>query len=161
MAEAFAKDEGVIFPDYPRKPISVLILATKWTFDTNSLSTVNNSIVNNLRLIEPEGKSIKITCTVLEEEDKIDDSLKREAEENRVQLKGAKKPRGQKRRSPNIEWLDENTRTYYHHLMAEGGYDFIIGHIPYLANGCFNLLDMCGRKERTVPEDNSHGSRTS
>ena len=152
MAEAFAEDEGVIFPDYPRKPISVLILATKWTFDTYGLSTIIKSLVNNLRLIDPEGKSIKITCTVLEEEDKIVDSVRRDAEEYGVKLKGAKKPRGQKGRSPNIEWLDEYTRAYYHHLMEEGGYDFIIGHIPYLTNGCFNLLDMCKEKGEQCPK---------
>ena len=58
-------------PDSSRKVISVLLLATRWTFDTYGLSTVNKSIVNNLRLIDPDAKTIKITCAVLEEEGKI------------------------------------------------------------------------------------------
>ena len=151
MAEAFVKDEGVIFPDHCQKPISVLILATKWTFDTYGLSTVNKSLVNNLRLIDPEGKSIKITCTVLKEEDKIDDSVKKDAEANGVQLTGARKPKMQKRRNPNIEWLDEQPAAYYRHLIAKGDYDFIIGHIPYLANGCFNLLELYEERNEQCP----------
>ena len=152
MAEAYVGNEEEILLDHCRKPISVLILATRWSFDTYGLSTVNKSLVNNLRLIDPEGKSIKITCTVLEEEDKIVDNLKRDAEENGVQLKGAKKPRGQKKKTPNIKWLDKNTGAYYRHLVANVEYDFIIGHVPYLGNGCFNFADMCKEKEGKCPK---------
>ena len=45
-------------------PISVLFLATKWQFDTLGISTVHRSLVNNIRLLDPEAKKIKITCAV-------------------------------------------------------------------------------------------------
>ena len=58
-------------PNVRTKSISVLLLATRWTFDTFGLSTVNKSLVNNLREVDPDGQTIKITCAVLEENDKI------------------------------------------------------------------------------------------
>ena len=33
--------------------------------------------------------------------------------------------------------------TYYQHVLADIKYDFIIGHIPYITNGCLNLRDAC------------------
>ena len=66
MAEAFSEDQNV--PDDSRRAISVLLLAAKWQFDTYGLSTINKSLINNLRLVDPEGKSIKITCTTLEDD---------------------------------------------------------------------------------------------
>ena len=58
MAEAFPEN----FPDNQededlhsqQKPISILMLAVKWQFDTYGLSTVNKSLVNNLRMVDPE-----------------------------------------------------------------------------------------------------------
>ena len=126
--------------DNKEKPISVLLLATKWQFDTYGLSTVNKSLVNNLRLLDSEAKKIKITCAVVEEEGKIESYQKKDAEKYKVQLIGGKRPRGSTKK-PNIEWLDENIATYYPDLLKENSYHFIIGHAPYLANGPFNLKD--------------------
>ena len=66
MSEAFP--ELQIAPDNPKRDIQVLLLGTKWQFDTYGLSTINKSLVNNLRLVDPEGKTIRITCAVVEEE---------------------------------------------------------------------------------------------
>ena len=60
--------------------ISVLLLATKWQFDTYGLSTANKSLVNNLRVVDRKGKKIKITCAVVEEEGKINRYQKEDAE---------------------------------------------------------------------------------
>ena len=123
-------------------PISALLSSTKWQIDTLRMSTINRSLVNNLRLIDPEVKKIKITCAVVEEKGKISEDQLKDAEEHGVQLKGAKQPRGAKKK-PEIKWLDEPAAKYYHHLLKDNSYDFIVGHAPYLANGCFNFTDIC------------------
>ena len=51
--------------DDQENPIFVLLFATKWQFETYGLSTVNKSLVNNLRIVDPEGNKIKITCAKL------------------------------------------------------------------------------------------------
>ena len=143
MAEAFPEDlHEAESPDDSRRVISVLLLGTRWQFDTYGLSTINKSLVNNLRLVDPEGKSIKITCAVLQDDGKIQDQDLKEAEKYRVELKGAKRPKGAKRgEKPELQWLDKNTAAYYHHLEYDS-YDFIIGHAPYVANGCLNLKEL-------------------
>ena len=125
----------------PEIPISILTLTTKWQFDTCGLSTVNKSLVNNLRLVDPEAEYVKITCGVLEEEGKITEADHRDAEKHGVILKGAKQPRGRKTKT-KIKWLNENVITYYHHLVTDDKHDFIIGHVPYLVDGCLNLREM-------------------
>ena len=145
MAEVFPEElQGNHKEDFRLKSesnsIEILLLATKWQFDTYGLSTVNKCLVNNLRVIDPEGKKIKITCAVVEEEHITEDERK-DAEKYKVKLKGAKQPRGRKKR-PSIEWLDEFTGAYYLDLVREQNYDFIIGHVPYLANGSLNLRDL-------------------
>ena len=141
MAEAFPKDSEDIDSD-----ISVLLLATKWQFDTFGLSTVNKSLINNLRVVDPEGKKIKITCVVVEEDGKIESYEKDDAEKYKVQLRGSKRPRGP-RKKPNIEWLENNTATYYLDFVRENSFDFIIGHVPYLVNGALNLRDIYAATE--------------
>ena len=140
MAEASARKVPVYDRDNSRKIISVLLLATRWSFDTYGLSSLNKSIVNNLRLVDPDGKTIKITCAVLEEEGKISEDQIQDTENCKVQLVGYKHPRGA-RKSPNIEWLNETINSYYNHLATKQKYDFIIGHAPHLVNGCFTLKD--------------------
>ena len=72
MAEAFPEESTISErrEDGSRKIISVLLLASRWQFDTYGLSTINKSLVNNLRLVDPEAKTIKITCAVVEEDGK-------------------------------------------------------------------------------------------
>ena len=127
--------------DDQENPIFVLLFATKWQFETYGLSTVNKSLVNNLRIVDPEGNKIKITCGVVEEEGNIKDGQREDAEKYKVKLRGGKQPRDPKEK-PNINWLDRNIGTYYPHLMKETNYVFIIGHVPFLANGPLNLRDL-------------------
>ena len=146
MAEVFPEDlQGNHEKDFGLKSepssIEILLLATKWQFDTYGLSTVNKCLVNNLRVVDPQGEKIRITCAVVEEEEHITEDERKDAEKYKVKLKGAKQPRGRKKR-PTIECLDEFTGSYYLELVREQSYDFIIGHVPYLANGSLNLRDM-------------------
>ena len=120
--------------------IEILLLTTKWQFDTYGLSTINKSLVNNLRVVDPEGENIKITCAVVEEEGNITEDERKDAEKYKVKLKGAKQPRGRKKR-PTVEWLDEFSGAYYQDVVRENSYEFIIGHAPYLANGSLNQRD--------------------
>ena len=150
MAEAFPENVSHnpddVEVDKREKPISILTLATKWQFDAYGLSTVNKSLVNNLRVVDPEGKKIKITCAVVEEEKNIKDDQRKDAEKYKVKLRGGKQPRGVKKK-PNIKWLGRNTGAYYMDLLRKDSYDFIIGHVPYLANGCLNLRDLYPEEE--------------
>ena len=143
MAEAFPeKLNETESADDSAKFISVLLLGTRWQFDTYGLSTINKSLINNLRTVDPEGKAIRLTCALLEENDKIKKEDLREATTHVVELKGAKRPKGSKRgEKPKLQWLDENAVKYYRHLQ-EDSYEFIIGHAPYMANGCLNLKEM-------------------
>ena len=88
--------------DSAEKRISVLLLSTRWQFDTFGLSTVNKSLVNNLRVTDPEAKRVEITCTILEVEGKIGEDERRDAEKHGVELRGARQPRG-KTRPPKAE----------------------------------------------------------
>ena len=114
--------------------------STKWQSEIYGLSTVNKSLVNNLRVVDPEAKRIKITCAVAEEEEYIKDDQRYDAEKYKVKRRGGKQPRGLKKK-PNIKWLDRNTGAYYPYLMRDTNYDFIIVHVLFLANGPLNLGD--------------------
>ena len=143
MAEAFGEGADLSQPpdDSPRV-VSILLLGTRWQFDTYGLSTINKSLINNLRAVDPEGKVIRITCALLEEDEKIKEKDLRDATTHAVELKGAKRPRGSKKgRRPKLEWLDEDAVKYYRHLL-DNSYDFIIGHAPYMANGCLDLKEL-------------------
>ena len=151
MAEAFPEnvsdnqdDEDL---DKQDSPILVLLLASKWQFDTYGLSAVNKSLVNNLRVVDPDGEKIKITCAVVEEQKNIKEDQREHAAKFKVKLKGAKQPRGLKEK-PNIKWLDSSATTYYLDLLRKNTYDFIIGQVPYLANGPLNIRDFYQDIER-------------
>ena len=147
MAEAFLEEPSTSELHPNDRVISVLFLAIRWQFDTYGLSTINKSLINNLRLVDPEGKTVKITCAVVEEHEKISYIGGRDAEKYGLVLKGAKRPMSKKKgKKPKLKWLDEHTGSYYHHLMQDRHYDFVIGHAPYLANGCFNLKNLYKNK---------------
>ena len=141
MTEVFLENLDDTDSADQQHPISVLLLATKWQFDTYGLSTVNKSLVNNLRVLDPEGKKIKITCAVVEEDRKIQSDQREDAAKCNVKLRGGKQPRGSKKK-PCIEWLDQNIAAYYPDLLKNNSYNFIIGHAPYLANGPLNIKSL-------------------
>ena len=146
MADAYPEEypSSELLPE--DKIISVLLLASRWQFDTFGLSTINKSLVNSLRLVDPGNKAIKITCAVVEEEGEIKQVDVKYAEKSGVILRGAKRPMSKKReKKPKLKWLDEYVGAYYYHFLDQN-YDFIIGHAPYLANGCFNLREIFKRK---------------
>ena len=130
----------VVAPNIAETPVYVLILMPQWKFDRYGTSGITRSLIKNLRRIDPEGKVIKVTVAVLEEEGHIERN--EEAEELKVHLKGYIHPKG-RRKKADVQWLNEVVMTYYHHLVSEAKYDFIIGHAPYFSNGCINLRDSC------------------
>ena len=128
-----------------RGQISVLMLTPWWHFDSYGISSISKSLINDLRLVDSEGANVDILCAVLEEEGKIPQDQQRDAEKQRVQLIGAKQPRGKKRK-PELQWLDEDVNKYYQDLIYGNKFDFIVGHIPYLANGTLNLKTLCDKQ---------------
>ena len=76
--------------------------------------------------------------------EKLKNEQRADAAKYKVELKGGNHPVGPKKK-PTVEWLDKYTGAYYLDLVREQSYDFIIGHVPYLANGCFNFKDLYGR----------------
>ena len=104
--------------DDQRKLTSVLLFATKWQFDTFGLSSVNKSLVNNLRFLDPQAEYVKITCAIVEEDRNIKDDQKKDAAKYKVELRGGIQPRGP-RKKPIIEWLDQNIATYYPDLLRK------------------------------------------
>ena len=152
MAEAFPDEHGKSEPpDGSRTTtISVLILATRWQFDTYGLSTVNKSLISNLRFVDPEGKTIKITFAVPQDEGKIKNEDLEDAMKHGVELRGAK-------------WLDEDRLRHYPDVVQDKNYDLIIGHAPYMANGCISLTKLFRNKKESpktillfhaLPKDN-------
>ena len=125
------------FPDDPRQTISVLLLTTKWQFNTYGLSTVNKSLVNNLRFVDSDGKTIKITCALLQEEGNIRDENLKDARNYGVELKGAK-------------WLDEDAVKFNSSSAQENSYEFIIGHAPCTAKRCLALKDFYKTKNESL-----------
>ena len=83
-----------VTPDPSKKQVSVLMLAIWWRFDDYGMATITRSLVQNLRMIDPDGTFIKITCAVLEEDGKISEDNSGDAEALRVNLKGYVIPRG-------------------------------------------------------------------
>ena len=127
---------------FPQEKISVLILTSHWHADTYGMASLTRCLVNDLRFADPEGVKINITCALLEEERKISENDIDAAAKHNVNLRGAKRPRGDNNnKEPNIKWLDKYSVTYYFHIFQEEKYDFLIGHVPYLANGICNLKE--------------------
>ena len=133
----------------PNRHISVLLFNPWWLFDSYGLSSITKSQINNLRSVDPNGTCVKISCAVLEEEGKIPQEQLKDAAKYKVHLKGAVQPRGRKR-PVDLKWLDEDVIKYYQDLVSEK-FDFIIAHLPYLADGALNLRDFC-RKHGQTPE---------
>ena len=129
---------------FTAEKISALILTSHWHADTYGIASLTRCLVNDLRFTDPEGVKINLTCALLEEESKISADDIDEAGKYNVQLRGAKRPNGDnKNKDSNIKWLDKYSVSYYSHLLLENKYDFLIGHMPYLANGICNLKEFC------------------
>ena len=83
-----------------------------------------------------------MVCAVMEADGRISTNDTDDAARHNVELRGAKLPRGSST-LPNIKWLDEDSANCYRHLVLQTSFDFIIGYIPYTANGALNLQDLC------------------
>ena len=137
---AFNRPHGI------RRKISVLMLSPRWYFDSYGIASISKSLINDLRFMDPNGESVNISCAVLKEEGKIPPDQLRNSEQWGVKLIGARQPRG-KIREPQLQWLDEDVNKYYQDLIVNEKFDFIIGHIPYVANGALNLKSFCDKQK--------------
>ena len=143
MAENMEVPEGSIPPNATNGDgISVLMLTAEWQVDAYGMAALTRSLVNDLWLTDPTGNAIKMVCAVMEADGRISTNDTGDAARHNVELRGAKIPRGSST-LPNIKWLDEDSANYYRHLVLQTSFDFIIGHIPYTANGALNLQDLC------------------
>ena len=124
------------------KPISVLLLSPKWQYDTYGVASVVRSLVNDLWLTDPDGLKIQMTCAVLEEDRKINEADVADAAKHNVKLRGVKLPRGIES-IPTVEEINGSAPLFYKHLAVRQRFDFVIGHIPYLAHGTLNVHDLC------------------
>ena len=126
----------------PNDPISLLFLSPKWQYDTYGVASVVRSLVNDLWLTDPDGQKIQMTCAVLQEDGKINEADVADAQKHNVKLRGVKLPRGVKK-FPTTEEINSFAIFCYKHLAVTHKFDFIIGHIPYFADGVLNFQDLC------------------
>ena len=106
------------------------------------MASVVRSLVNDLWLTDPDGQKIQMTCAVLQEDGEITKEDKEDAVKQNVKLRGVQFPRGTNT-LPTVPELDTQTVSYYQHLVLKQHFDFVIGHIPFLANAALNLSDLC------------------
>ena len=138
--EVHCHDIKILAPTLHRQ-VNVLTLAPRWRFDTMGLSGVTRSLVNNLRVLDPDARNIKITCAVLQEDGKIGEAEMKDAGKHGVRLRGANLPKWRKNK-PKLSWLNEDVTKYYQHILVKDQYDFIIGALPYFTEGSLFLRDM-------------------
>ncbi len=122
---------------------SVLFLSPRWQCDGCGIANINRQLITDIRKIDPEGKAISIKCAVVEEEGKISQKDQDDSRKHNVSLVGAKPPRQRRKRPAELSWLDEYPHSYYRHILQKDGPSFVVGHIPYLAFGAFNISEMC------------------
>ena len=145
-------EEVPITEPRPNKQSDVLtlILTTKWLYDASGVSMVTRSLVNNIRVYDPDEKKVKITCAVLEEDEKIEKVQLDDAKKHRVKLRGATLPKGVRENTPKPEWMDQLSAAYYNRVINENPCTYIIGHAPSSAHGGANLKDVS--KSNEVPK---------
>ena len=130
----------VVTPDRAQNQVSVLMLTPRWKFDDYGMATITRSQIKTLRSIDPDGEFIKITCAVLEDDEHLIEQ-KVDARQLNVELIGYTQPRWRPKTNPSIEWLNSLLPVYYSPLVSGMKYDFIIGHAPYVADGCLTLKE--------------------
>ena len=147
--ESGSKFEIRVTPDPSKKQVSVLMLTPQWRYDDYGIATITRSLAQNLRMVDPKGTFIKITCAVLEDDGKISKDQREDASKLKVQLVGFSRPwldTGE----PKLYWLDKFVGTYYTDIAYSDdmNHDFIIGHVPHLMTGCLNIRDICTRRKQ-------------
>ena len=138
-------NEDVSSPQHTQKiqsDVQTLILTTRWLYDASGVSMVTRSMVNNIRIFDPNGEKVKITCAVLEEDGKIEKVQLDDAKEHKVKLRGATLPKGATENVPKPEWMNHLSASYYNRVINEKQCTYIIGHAPSSAHGGANLKDI-------------------
>ena len=120
--------------------LSVVFMSPHWQCDGYGIATVTRSLANDLYNTDPEGQGLKLTCMVVEEDSKVSQKDKDDADKFNVAVVGAKLPFGVRgKTTPELSWMNIYTGACYLHVAESQNVDVIIGHIPYLADGPSNL----------------------
>ena len=132
--------------------LSVVFMSPHWQCDGYGIATVTRSLINDLHKTDPEGQGLQLTCMIVEEESKIKQKDTNDAGKLNVTLIGAQLPFGARGKVvPDLTWINLHTRSYYWHVPEKQNIDFIIGHVPYLADGPSNIKELCSR-QGTLPK---------
>ncbi len=125
--------------------VSVLFLSPKWQCHGNTMANITRSLIEDLHKVDSKGLGIEKVCCLIEEGKNISQKDVGDAAMLNVNLMGAKLPRSKRSLNikPSIDWLVSNAATYYRHIAEQSNFDFIIGHIPYLANGALDIKEIC------------------
>ncbi len=127
--------------------LSVVFMSPHWQCDGYGIATVTRSLINDLHKTDPEGQGLQLTCMIVEEESKIKQKDTNDAGKLNVTLIGAQLPFGARGKVvPDLTWINLHTRSYYWHVPEKQNIDFIIGHVPYLADGPSNIKELCSRQ---------------
>ncbi len=132
--------------------LSVVFMSPHWQCDGYGIATVTRSLINDLWNTDPEGLGLKLACMVIDEDTKISQKDREDAEKYNVKMVGAKLPYGVRGTViADISWLNIYARAHYSDFLDNQNIDVVIGHIPYLADGPRNIKDMCSR-QGTIPQ---------
>ncbi len=131
--------------DSPSAKLSILLLSPSWQEeDKHGVVEFTKSLASGLHAMDESGENMGVTCAVVQEEGNITKEERMEAKKFNVKLAGARVLSSMRRKSvPKVSWLDTYSGAYYRHLTKAEPVDFIVGHIPYLADGAFNLQELC------------------
>ncbi len=129
--------------------LSVVFMSPRWQCDGYGIATITRSLINDLYNTDPEGEGLKLTCMVLEEDGKISQKDRDDAEKYNVTLAGVKLPKGTKGTVLDLGWL--NIHPVHWHITEMQNIDVVIGHIPYIAHGPENLKELC-KQQGIVPQ---------
>ncbi len=134
--------------DSPSAKLSILLLSPSWLEeDKHGIVDFTRSLGSGLHALDPKGENMEVTCAVVQEEGRITKEERLDAKKVNVKLAGARVLSTMRRKKvPKVSWLDTYSGAYYRHLTKAEPVDFIVGHIPYLADGAFNIKELCNEQ---------------
>ncbi len=129
--------------------MEILFLGTKWKYDSFGIAALNESLINDVWNIDPEGSTIQMKCAVF---DHLTEESKKDASLSSVELIGAKLPRGQKEFPDDISALDIHCINYFQDVdFNKRNFTFIVGHVPFLGNAPYNMSTYLKKHYNQVP----------
>ena len=122
---------------------SILFLSPTWKYDGYGIASINRSLIDDLWMADKRGTNIKMTCALLGEQDgNITQPEWDEARRHHVRLIGATLPRGMDK-LPDIPEIDRYCSAFFRHFdFTRERITHIVGHMPYMYNAAFSMLDV-------------------